>query len=218
MTSVKNRNLFELERTPAIFMSSYPGITAPQQPTVRAIINALKSQEELYAQIFELVKDYITKKEDIDNYLQIEEIVQRKRTGEVIPRGSIDLDHKFVFFVASNPAFASKLQNMSTVLSAYLEQIKLLNSKLEKCKTILEGITDENNAAQLIEEVGDYLRNNITMEGISAVTCNPIGNTMSEDEVQEYFANTFKNDNSNYSKIIVEQVLGLLKRISYISN
>ena len=74
-----------------------------------------------------------------------------------------------------------------------------------------------NDSNEIIEEIGQTLNSSTVMDNISAVSCSPGANTMSDKEVADYFRNNFKNDSSDYSVIVAEQVLTLLKRIAYIS-
>lgn len=219
LTSQEDRNIFRLSKTPAIFMSSYEALTAPGQKVVREILAALKVQKNLYESIFNSAKSYIGLDDDIkiSNYLHLRKIIgYDQHSSELYARGVPDLDHKFVFFVSSNPN--TNLQNvpLTTTLTNYLNQILQWNTVLLDVESKLKSMSaDDSN--EIIEEIGQTLNSSTVMDNISAVSCSPGANTMSDKEVADYFRNNFKNDSSDYSVIVAEQVLTLLKRIAYIS-
>jgi hypothetical protein len=77
MTSKQDRRGFVTQKTPAIFMSSYGGITVAAQDIVIQILNALEAQKQLYASIFTSVENHIGLEpgQKIANYLHLRGVV-----------------------------------------------------------------------------------------------------------------------------------------------
>jgi hypothetical protein len=130
LTSDSDRDLFATVKTPAVFMSAYKGITAPQQPIVQNILDGLEEQKTLYKEIFELLEnngvDLNTETDNgVRNYFLLRQVLQRNRNEKKVKARSVpDLDHKFVFFVATDPALQSKMTYIGSVLETYNTQIQ----------------------------------------------------------------------------------------------